>query len=507
MGGSFKVSSLWRAPEVNPVNKKARSVPVFNVFNVYGRVFFFSWWGFMVAFWAWYTFPPLLTVTIKKDLNLTPAEVGNSNIVSLCATLFLRVLVGPLCDQFGSRKVFSWLLLIGAIPVGLAPLIKNATGLYISRFFIGILGATFVPCQVWSTGFFDKNIVGTANALTGGWGNAGGGITYFIMPAVFDSFVGDLGYSPDKAWRLTFIVPLVVVILTGVGMLLLTPDTPMGAWADRHKHISENLQSHGVTDAVVDVPGGVTDRASDSDLEKKGGPIAFDHEVAISRTEMVETAKGETVQKPSLKEAMPVIFSLQTTFHVLTYACSFGGELAINAILSSYYLKNFPNLGQTNASNWAAMFGFLNIITRPFGGIVADVLYKMGNRNLWFKKGWITFCGVMTGALLILIGQLDPHKEATMFGLIFLMAIFHEAGNGANFALVPHVHPFANGILSGFTGAGGNFGGVCFAIIFRFMNHGKDYARGFWVIGIINVVLNLLVSWIPPLPKGQIGGH
>jgi nitrate/nitrite transporter NarK len=44
------------------------------------------------------------------------------------------------------------------------------------RFFIGILGGSFVPCQVWSTGFFDKNVVGSANALTGGWGNAGGGI-------------------------------------------------------------------------------------------------------------------------------------------------------------------------------------------------------------------------------------------------------------------------------------------------------------------------------------------
>ena len=38
-----------------------------------------------------------------------------------------------------------------------------------------------MPCQVWSTGFFDKNVVGTGNALTGGWGNAGGGITYFGM--------------------------------------------------------------------------------------------------------------------------------------------------------------------------------------------------------------------------------------------------------------------------------------------------------------------------------------
>jgi hypothetical protein len=32
-----------------------------------------------------------------------------------------------------------------------------------------------------------------------------------------------------------------------------------------------------------------------------------------------------------------------------------------------------------------------------------------------------------------------------MMGLIGGMAFFHEAGNGANFALVPHVHPYSNG--------------------------------------------------------------
>lgn len=72
------------------------------------------------------------------------------------------------------------LLVIGAIPSGLAGTVHSAQGLYIIRFFIGtrilvrskfhlntsrndigILGGTFVPCQVWTTTFFDKNIVGT----------------------------------------------------------------------------------------------------------------------------------------------------------------------------------------------------------------------------------------------------------------------------------------------------------------------------------------------------------
>ncbi|KAL2154318.1 hypothetical protein VTH82DRAFT_2994 [Thermothelomyces myriococcoides] len=221
----FKFSHLYARPDVNPVTLKARSIPLLNPVDIHGRVFFFSWFGFMIAFWAWYTFPPLLTHTIKNDLGLSPTEVANSNIVSLCVTLVVRLIAGPLCDKFGPRIVFGGLLLIGSIPLGLAPLVRNAQGLYVSRFFIGILGGSFVPCQVWSTGFFDKNVVGTANALAGGFGTAGGGITYFIMPAVYDALAA-AGYTPGRAWRLTFLVPLSMVITTGTALLLLCPDTP-----------------------------------------------------------------------------------------------------------------------------------------------------------------------------------------------------------------------------------------------------------------------------------------
>lgn len=51
----LKLNVLWRAPDINPVNRKARSVPMLNPLDPYGRVFFFSWFGFMVAFWAWYS--------------------------------------------------------------------------------------------------------------------------------------------------------------------------------------------------------------------------------------------------------------------------------------------------------------------------------------------------------------------------------------------------------------------------------------------------------------------
>ena len=62
-----------------------------------------------------------------------------------------------------------------------------------------------------------------------------------------------------------------------------------------------------------------------------------------------------------------------------------------------------------------------------------------------------------------------------------------------------------SGIVSGVTGAAGNLGGIVFAIIFRF--NGVNYGKVFWIIGVITIAINVSLSWIRPIPKGQIGGH
>jgi NNP family nitrate/nitrite transporter-like MFS transporter len=340
--------------------------------------------------------------------------------------------------------------------------------------------------------------------LAGGWGNAGGGITYFVMPVVFDSLVHHHGLTPHRAWRVAFIVPFIFITATAIGMLTLCDDTPVGKWSDRY------LAVPGAT--VVDESGLITDKPANTHEsptvsdEKLGiqKQQPSDEETQVPEVEKITCARGEIIKTPSLSEALPVIFSLQTLTLMATYFCSFGGELALNSVLGAYYLKNFPKLGQTLSGRWASMYGLLNVITRPSGGFVGDLIYKY-TQSLWLKKMWIHFVGISTGLFLIAIGLKDPHHQPTMFGLIAGMAFFHEAGNGANFALVPHVHPFANGILSGLTGAAGNLGGVVFAIIFRY--NGTDYARAIWICGILHIALNVAVIWIKPIPKGQIGGR
>jgi len=105
---------------------------------------------------------------------------------------------------------------------------------------------------------------------------------------------------------------------------------------------------------------------------------------------------------------------------------------------------------------------------------------------------------------MICIGANPGIKVEALIGALAIVAIFTEAGNGANFAVVPHVLPANNGIVSGLTGASGNFGGIIFNLIFRF--NGTNYHKGYWIIGVISLVLPIFVSWIrvPKLP-GEMG--
>lgn len=311
------------------------------------------------------------------------------------------------------------------------------------------------------------------------------------MPAIFDSLVRNQGLTEHVAWRVSFIVPFIIITAIALGILFTGEDTPTGPWSDRRKVI-ESIIVEGQPSSHNSLRNEKTEKSSPIDTE------------AASSNHIADEAIHEVIIAPTLRESISVLISLQTLALAAPYACSFGGELAINSIIGSYYLKNFPSLGQTGSGRWAAMFGLLNVIFRPAGGVVADIIYKYTS-SVWAKKLWIVFCGVTMGVFELCIGLVNPHHEATMFGLVAGLAVFMDASNGANFAVVPHVHPHANGILSGIVGATGNLGGIIFAIIFRY--HGKNYAKVIWIIGGISIGVNLAVCWIRPVPKHQIGGR
>jgi NNP family nitrate/nitrite transporter-like MFS transporter len=432
----FNPTVLYRAPEINPINKKAKSIPAFNPINVYGRVFNVAWISFWVAFLSWYAWSPLITKTIKVDLKLSQNQVANSNILALASTLLVRFVSGPLCDRFGPRYVFAGTLLAGAIPTLFAFTIKSATGLIVVRFFVGILGGSFVPCQVWSTGFFDKNVVGTANAFTGGFGNSGGGITYFIMPAFFDTLEHTYHLSAHDAWRKAFFLPFACIVFMAIVILVTCPDTPTGKWSERGNAVQNNLATEhaaghfvghsGLGEAREHHHGVVSSHVAAEKPEKgeKGSQTTGDIENATGEVIEIDSEyTHEIIKNPTTLELVKVVFSPQTIVLALSYFNSFGSELAVNGILGAYYLKNFPHLNQTTSGRWAAMFGLLNIYGRPIGGIFSDVIYKYTGGNLWAKKLLMHSLGFGMGIFLIAIGFLNSKDLSTMVGLVAGLAV------------------------------------------------------------------------------------
>ena len=80
------------------------------------RAFHLTWMAFFVCFFAWFAVAPLLPV-IREDLGLTKDQIANIGIAAVCVTIFVRLLIGPLCDRFGARLTYTWLLALGAVPV------------------------------------------------------------------------------------------------------------------------------------------------------------------------------------------------------------------------------------------------------------------------------------------------------------------------------------------------------------------------------------------------------
>src|SRR5215831_9523597 len=205
---------------------RAKRIRLFDFRSAPMRAFHLSWVAFFLSNVAWFGIAPLMAV-VRDDLKLTKAQIGNTVIASVAITIFARLLTGWLCDRFGPRRTYSALLLIGALPVMGVGLSHSYHSFLLFRLAIGLVGASFVITQYHTSVMFSRSVVGTANAVTAGWGNLGGGVTQWLMPLLFGAFVG---FGADKflSWRLAMVVPGALMFFTGIAYYRLTQDTPDG---------------------------------------------------------------------------------------------------------------------------------------------------------------------------------------------------------------------------------------------------------------------------------------
>jgi NNP family nitrate/nitrite transporter-like MFS transporter len=297
------------------------------------------------------------------------------------------------------------------------------------RLAIGVIGASFVITQYHTSIMFAPNVVGTANATSAGWGNMGGGVTQFVMPALFLWFISR-GMSHSGSWRASMVAAGVVCLLTGIAYFLFTQDAPDGNFKD--------LRARG------ELPG------------KKQGLTGF---IAALRDPRVW-----------------VLFVL--------YGCCFGIELTIDNIAHLYFTDYF-HMGLTAAGWTAASFGLMNLFGRALGGIFGD---RIGiTHGLRGRVMWLFAVILAEGLFLILFSRMTLMMPMLLALLAF--SLFVQMGCGATFSVVPFINKKSLGSVSGVVGAGGNAGAVAAGFLFK---GSMAWPTGLLILGIAVTVCSFL---------------
>ncbi|MEO8100070.1 MAG: MFS transporter [Acidobacteriota bacterium] len=370
------------------------------------RAFHMTWFAFFLCFFGWFGVAPLMPV-IRQELHLTKDQIGNLTIASVSITILVRLLIGWLCDRIGPRRAYTWLLVLGSIPVMTVGFAHDYTTFLIFRLAIGAIGASFVITQYHTSVMFAPNIVGTANATAAGWGNLGGGVTQMVMPLLFTAFVG-MGASTYMGWRLAMFVPGVMMLLAGIAYYNLTQDTADGDFVDLRR-----------------------------------------------KAQMASRASNKGAFLEACRD--PRVWAL-----FVVYGACFGMELTIDNIAALYFTDYF-GLGLTAAGIVAGSFGMMNLFARALGGMVSDRLYtRWGLRGRTLLLG-ATIC--LEGLALMLFSRMSflPLAIAAMM----LTGLFIKMSNGATYAIVPFVNKRALGAVAGIVGAGGNLGSVMAGFLFK----------------------------------------
>eukprot|EP00934_Nitzschia_sp_Nitz4_P003584 Nitzschia sp. Nitz4//scaffold111_size72815//65253//66356//NITZ4_005801-RA/size72815-processed-gene-0.41-mRNA-1//-1//CDS//3329533213//3574//frame0 len=284
------------------------------------RTFHASWMCFFCSWFIWFSMSPLMP-HIQASTGVTTQQIAQSNVMSMVGTIVLRLLLGPLCDQYGARRMLTGLLTICAIPLLLAGiLVQGYYSLIVVRFWIGCVGGTLVPAQYWVTNMFVRQVCGRAMALCAGWGAMGGGVAQVVMGTFVFPALQSYLQDDNLAWRVALIIPASVALSVAYFFNKYSDDCPLGNYHELHK-------------------AGLLEERSAVDSFRAG------------------------------------VVNINAWILFLQFGATLGIELTMESCATTHLANRF-DLPLPRAAAYASLFGIMNIFSRGLGGFLSDELFK-----------------------------------------------------------------------------------------------------------------------------------
>ena len=468
----------------------------FNLFSFSGKmkVLHMSWMTFFVTFVVWFNHAPLMSA-ITASLGLTKAEVSTLLTLNVALAIPARILIGMLTDKFGPRLVYSSLLVVCSIPCFLFALADTFTQAAVARFLLGCIGAGFVIGIRMVGEWFPANELGRAEGIYGGWGNFGSAAAAMALPTVALLFGGEDG------WRYAIGLTGLLSIAFGVLYYLNVSDTPKGSTYFRPKSLGAiEVTSKGDFLLLLAMKAPVfltlallTWKLAPSGVELLSAEAANTIYAFLVVGYLYDAWQAWRVNKGVFEAPVAELhrykFKQVAVLNVLYFA-TFGSELAVISMLPLFFRDVF-GLDMVQAGLLASSYAFMNLMSRPAGGLISD---RFGRKPTLL----ILIAGLAIGYFTFaLVDSSWPLVLAVMAAMA--CSFFVQAGEGAVFAVVPLIKRRLTGQIAGMTGAYGNIGAVCYLTIFSFVG----YEAFFAIIG-ASAVIGFLTLFFLEEPRGHM---
>ncbi len=497
------------------------------------RILHLTWFAFFLSFVVWFNFPPFAT-TIAQDFGLEQPQILTIGLCNVALTVPARILIGMLLDKYGPRLTYSLLLIYAAIPCLIFATAQSFNQLVIGRLLMGIVGAGFVIGIRMTAEWFPPKEVGTAEGIYGGWGNFGSAFSAFTMvlfalalaflPGAFQFPEAEsfrvLAFPPFQTdilnWRAAIAGSGIIAALYGIFYYFNVSDTPPGKVYQRPASV-RGIEVTTKRDfwflMVMNAPLTIILMVLAWRLQKvnflnTGGMYVawllllglYAFQAYNCWTVNKDLMAGRKVYPPEDRYRFRQVAMLE-----LTYIANFGSELAVVTMLPSFFEGTF-GLDKATAGLIAASYAFMNLVSRPGGGIISD---RMGSRK-WTMV--VLTAGMGIGYLMMsTVNSAWPLPLAVL--LTMACSFFVQASEGSTFAIVPLVKRRITGQVAGNVGAYGNVGAVAFLTTRLLFANASEAANGgeavmgavnsgfFQVLGIVGLIVAFLCLFFLEEPK------